>query len=135
MWKNISKEHQHYKNQKRKQKISKSLHLTLNATTKGSTDPEKDRSFHHYSVDCTHANTGLFTGIFLLVLVIISIVVFFVMIHSKDDELYQAAIMTSSLSELVLYCISTLAVIIGMIQVTFNLEISTMTTSLLNLGT
>lgn len=34
------------------------------------------RSPHHYSVDCTHSNRGLFSGIFVLVLTIISMVSF-----------------------------------------------------------
>lgn len=123
MWKNISEEHEHYKHQKRRQKITKSLHVTLNATSNGSSDPESQdedaRSFHHYSVDCTHANSGLFTGIFVMVLVIISLIVFFVLITSNNEGLFNIGIMVASLTELSLYCITTVAVLIGMCQVRY----------------
>ncbi len=77
----------------------------------------QERSAHHYSVDCTHANTGLFTGIFVMVLTIISLIVFFVLISSPDPALHQAAITVASMTELSLYCITTVAVLIGMCQV------------------
>ena len=72
MWKNISDEHEHYKLQKRRRKISKSLIQRPNTTTDpemtlSETENQHVRSHNHYSVDCTHANTGLFTGIFVMV--------------------------------------------------------------------
>jgi cytochrome b561 len=75
------------------------------------------RSAHHYSVDCTHANTGLFTGILVMVLTIISLIVFFVLINNNDEGIHDAAITVASLTELALYSITTIAVIVGMLQV------------------
>ncbi|GLH14561.1 Proton channel OtopLc [Gryllus bimaculatus] len=42
------------------------------------------RSPHHYSVDCAGAHKGLFVGILVLVLTIISLILFFVLISRTD---------------------------------------------------
>ena len=68
-------------------------------------------------MDCTRANTGLFVGIFVMVLTIISVIVFFVLITSEDGKLRHAAIMVASLTELSLYTLTTIAVMVGMFQV------------------
>ena len=115
MWKNIGEEHQHYKIEERRRKISKTL--TINHQQSQMENSEDFRSAHHYSVDCTHANTGLFTGIFVMVLVIISLIVFFVLITSPEAHLHAAAIMVASMTELALYCVTSIAVLIGMCQV------------------
>ena len=123
MWKNIAEEHEHYKVHKRRRKISRNLGVTsprnlTTTTSENETDAESDfRSAHQYSVDCTHANTGLFSGIFVMVLVIISLIVFFVLITSSEVHLHQAAITVASLTELSLYCITSIAVLVGMCQV------------------
>lgn len=70
-----------------------------------------------YSVDCSNANNGLFSGIFVMVFTIISLIVFFVLIHSTNQKLHDAAITVASLTELTLYSLTTVAVIIGMVQV------------------
>ena len=77
------------------------------------------RSPHHYTVDCTRANTGLFVGIFVMVLTIISVIVFFVLITSKEEALRHAAIMVASTTELSLYTLTTFAVLVGMFQVLY----------------
>ena len=77
----------------------------------------QERSAHHYSVDCTRANTGLFVGIIVMVFTIISLIVFFVLI--KDEKLKDTAITVASLTELSLYCITSVAVLIAMCQVIF----------------
>ena len=74
------------------------------------------RSPHHYSVDCTNANKGLFFGIFVLVMTIISMILFFVLINREDYK--SLAITEVFLAELVLYSLTLIAVIIGMVQVT-----------------
>ena len=91
--------------------------ITRNSGRHGSENSSPKRPTHHYSVDCTHANTGLFVGIFVMVITIISLIVFFVLISSKDPGLHSAAITVASLTELVLYCIATVAVLVGMCQV------------------
>lgn len=73
------------------------------------------RSPHHYSVDCTNANNGLFFGIFVLVLSILSMILFFVLIHRDDYK--STAITIVHLTELILYIMTLIAVLIGIIQV------------------
>lgn len=118
MWKNIAEEHEHYKFQKRRRKISRTMQVLHNVHHSADEDEdEEERPAHHYSVDCSHANTGLFVGIFIMVIVIISLIVFFVLISSKDEQLHSAAITVASMTELALYCLTTLAVLVGMCQV------------------
>nr|XP_053641592.1 proton channel OtopLc-like isoform X1 [Cherax quadricarinatus] len=69
---------------------------------------------HHYSVDCAHANRGLFMGILVLVLTIISLILFFVLINNEDYK--SLAILEASIIELSVYGVATVTVVIGMIQ-------------------
>ncbi|XP_014257127.1 otopetrin-2-like isoform X2 [Cimex lectularius] len=73
------------------------------------------RSPHHYSVDCAQAHKGLFVGILVLVLTIISLILFFVLI--SRPELVSFAVMELTVCELSLYAMATFATMIGMIQV------------------
>ena len=68
-------------------------------------------------MDCTNANTGLFTGIFVLVVTIISLVIFLVLIHSPRPELHDAAIAVASVTEFSLYTLTTVAALVGICQV------------------
>ncbi|XP_048267984.1 proton channel OtopLc isoform X2 [Bombus terrestris] len=72
------------------------------------------RSPHHYSVDCARAHKGLFVGILILVLTIISLILFFVLI--SRPELVSFAVTEVNVCELTLYGMSTLATLIGMFQ-------------------
>ncbi|XP_043668965.1 proton channel OtopLc-like isoform X2 [Vespula pensylvanica] len=72
------------------------------------------RSPHHYSVDCARAHKGLFVGIFILVLTIISLILFFVLI--SRPELVSLAVTEVNICELTLYGMSTLGTLIGMFQ-------------------
>ncbi|XP_071524780.1 uncharacterized protein [Panulirus ornatus] len=69
---------------------------------------------HHYSVDCAHANRGLFMGILVLVLTIISLILFFVLISNEDYK--GVAILEANIIELSVYSVATVTVVIGMIQ-------------------
>lgn len=99
---------------------------SVNGTPTGSRTPRTSssvnihsqrRSPHHYSVDCTNANKGLFFGIFVLVLSILSMILFFVLINRDDYK--SIAITIIHLSELSLYILTLIAVLIGIIQVGF----------------
>lgn len=70
-----------------------------------------------YSMDCSNANNGLFCGIFVMVFTIISLIVFFVLISSEKDGFHSAAITVASMTELILYSVTTVAVVIGIFQV------------------
>lgn len=72
------------------------------------------RSPHHYSVDCARAQKGLFLGILLLVLTIISLILFFVLISRVD--FIGLAVIEVNICELTLYGLTTFASIIGMWQ-------------------
>lgn len=73
------------------------------------------RSPHHYSVDCAKAHKGLFVGILLLVLTIISLILFFVLI--SRSEFVGLAVLEVNICELTLYGLTTFATLIGMWQV------------------
>jgi hypothetical protein len=66
---------------------------------------------HHVSVDCSGANRGLFFGIFTLVAVIISMIVFFVLIEKPG--FVKAAVMIVYVSELVLYFLAMIALFVA----------------------
>ncbi|XP_045480105.1 proton channel OtopLc-like isoform X2 [Harmonia axyridis] len=73
------------------------------------------KSPHHYSVDCARAHKGLFVGILLLVLTIISLILFFVLI--SRPEFVGLAVVEVNICELTIYGLTTFASLIGMWQV------------------
>lgn len=104
MWKNISRlPHQTPSLSEREDKVPPLVHYK--------------RSPHHYSVDCAQAHKGLFVGILVLVLTIISLILFFVLI--SRPELVQFAVMELTICELSLYGMTTLATLVGMLQVQY----------------
>ena len=56
---------------------------------------------HHYSVDCAHATRGLFMGILILVLTIISLILFFVLINNEQTK--SIAVLEANFIELTVY--------------------------------
>nr|XP_017093124.2 proton channel OtopLc isoform X1 [Drosophila bipectinata] len=73
------------------------------------------RSPHHYSVDCARAHKGLFVGILILVLTIISLIIFFVLI--SRPEFVSMAVTEVTICELLIYGTATIATLLGMIQI------------------
>ena len=73
------------------------------------------RSRHHYTVDCGKANKGLFAGIFTLVLIIISLILFFALINHPAYEVI--AITEISVARVILFSTSFVAVLMGIFQV------------------
>lgn len=47
-------------------------------------------ALHHFSVDCSHAHRGLFAGILVIVLTIISLIMFFVLASNPDTIIVRA---------------------------------------------
>ena len=82
-------------------------------------DSENDMARHKkkngVSVDCSGANRGLFFGIFTLVGIIIGMIVFFVLVDKPG--LRDTALIITHSSEIVLYFLAALAVIIAAIRV------------------
>ena len=69
-----------------------------------------------YSVDCRKASTGLFSGIIVLTITIISLIVFFVFISHPDPQLRLLAVQVAAFSELTMYSLTSAAVMVGMCQ-------------------
>ncbi|VVC38319.1 Otopetrin [Cinara cedri] len=105
MWKNISRVHADVYRQRKAERCE---NLAQQIT-------HYRKSPHYYSVDCAQAHKGLFVGILFLVLTIISLILFFVLI--SKPELLNFAVMEVNVCELSLYGMTTLATIVGMIQV------------------
>lgn len=70
---------------------------------------------HHYQVDCAKAHKGLFTGIFLMVMCIISLILFFVFI--KKQQYRNLAVLQAHIVELFIYCINAIACLVALFQV------------------
>ncbi|KOB66504.1 putative otopetrin [Operophtera brumata] len=64
-------------------------------------------ALHHFSVDCSHAHRGLFAGILVIVLTIISLIMFFVLANNPDTVI--DAIFEVNICELVLYSLTLVA--------------------------
>ena len=81
--------------------------------------PEKF-SFHdpffRYSVDCGRASIGLFLGIVVVVVTIISLILFFVFISEEEDRMQHSAVQVALFSELAMYGLTSLATVVGMLQ-------------------
>lgn len=56
---------------------------------------------HLYSVDCGRASRGLFTGIFVLVLTLISLILFYVLVSNSDFKYY--GLLSANISETLIY--------------------------------
>ncbi|XP_064609588.1 proton channel OtopLc-like [Liolophura sinensis] len=77
-----------------------------------SEDDKDDRAVvHRLRVDCSKSSRGLFLGILILVGTIITMVVFFVLV--KTPTYNRSAIMVEYLSEITLFTLSTIAVVIA----------------------
>jgi len=119
MWRNVHSEHEYYK---------------LARLKIGHYQDRFDYSStcQRYSVDCNGSNTGLFCGVMVIIATIVSLIVFFVFITNSDQNLQSLAVQFASFSELGLYGLTSVAVMIGMCQmrrlwydVTRRLELET----------
>lgn len=110
MWKNISRVHADVYRQRKAERCEDLAQIT-----------HYRKSPHYYSVDCAQAHKGLFVGILFLVLTIISLILFFVLI--SRENLITFAVMEVNVCELSLYGMTTMATIVGMIQVKITAEL------------
>ncbi|KAK6631191.1 hypothetical protein RUM43_014287 [Polyplax serrata] len=76
-----------------------------------SCDSDLQKSTHFLSVDCSNAHKGLFSGILVVVMTIISLIMFFVM--AKEPVYHHLAVYEVNVCELIVYCITTMTVIAG----------------------
>lgn len=82
--------------------------INVNKSERAAVDGDSDISTfiarkvrHHYSVDCARASRGLFMGIFILVLTIISLILFYVLI--SNEQFKRFAILEANIIELSIY--------------------------------
>ncbi|XP_034248135.1 proton channel OtopLc-like isoform X2 [Thrips palmi] len=108
MWKNIAK-------MTPSTSSGQSLTAKLERAGAGLPGPYYKRSPHHYSVDCARAHKGLFVGILILVLTILSLILFFVL--TSRAEFVYLAVIEVNICELSLYAMSTIATLFGMLKV------------------
>ncbi|XP_042145892.1 proton channel OtopLc isoform X2 [Ixodes scapularis] len=97
MWKNVGSSH------------------PMPATPDSSVQVHTPRQRHYYQVDCAKANKGLFTGILVLVLSIISLILFFVLINKPQYR--KLAVMEAHIAELAVYVLASLATMTALFQV------------------
>lgn len=70
------------------------------------------KDVHQLSVDCSRAHRGMFAGILVIVLTIISLIMFFVLDEEKNYK--ASAVMEVTWSEIILYVVTGVAVIAAM---------------------
>lgn len=68
-----------------------------------------EKNAHHFSVDCSRAHNGMFAGILIIVLSIISLIMFYVL--SKVPAYRALATLEVTVSEVILYLVTSIAVI------------------------
>lgn len=75
-------------------------------------------SGYHFTIDCTRSHKGLFAGIMVIVLTIISLVMFLVLTERDEykERKNNYAEMEVNIVELILYIITTIAVLVAMYQ-------------------
>lgn len=72
-------------------------------------DHHSHKSAYHFSIDCSKAQRGMFGGIFVIVLTIISLIMYFVL-HDREEYL-QLAIKEVTYYEILLYTVTAGAVL------------------------
>lgn len=73
-----------------------------------------DKGAHHFSVDCSRAHRGMFAGILVIVLAIISLIMFFVL--SAVPAYSNLAILEMTIAEFILYSLTTTAVVFAFLK-------------------
>ena len=89
--------------------------MTPSSFSESENDIHRHKKKNSVTVDCSGANRGLFFGIFTLVGIIISMIVFFVLINKPG--LKDSAVIVTHSSEIVVYFLAALAVLIAAIRV------------------
>ncbi|KAH8333870.1 hypothetical protein KR059_004194 [Drosophila kikkawai] len=85
----------------------------IDKTRKNSVKPVTQKPAHHFSVDCSQSHKGLFFGILIIVMTIISMIMYFVLYTQPGYEL--VATQEVTLWETFMYFMCASAVITGMI--------------------
>jgi hypothetical protein len=83
---------------------------------KSSKDLVQNKNIHHLSIDCSKAHRGIFSGISIIVLTIISLIMYFVLSSKGQPHLKSMAVIEVSIAEMVLYFLTILAVLAAFYQ-------------------
>ena len=75
---------------------------------------ESDKGAHQLSVDCSRAHRGMFSGILVIVLTIISIIMFYVL--SEDPKYHSMATLEVSIAEIILYILATVGIVLAFLR-------------------
>lgn len=70
-----------------------------------------NKSAYHFSVDCSRAHRGMFAGILIIVLTIISLIMFYVL--SDVPAYHQKATFEVTVTEIIVYAITAIAVLLA----------------------
>ncbi|XP_045526888.1 proton channel OtopLc-like isoform X2 [Pieris brassicae] len=121
MWKEVKstpedfEKKSNYEKKSRNNSVTPEKILQQFAGMLGVSSPHGSRNaLHNFSVDCSHAHRGLFAGILVIVLTIISLIMFFVLANNSDTV--NDAIFEVNICELILYTLSILATVIALKQ-------------------
>ncbi|GAB0087069.1 Otopetrin [Sergentomyia squamirostris] len=87
----------------------------INRSRRNSRKPQTPENAHHFSVDCARAHRGMFGGILIIVLTIISLIMYFVLTDQQHP--YKAmAILEVTISEIILYVVTGSAVVLAFLR-------------------
>ncbi|CAH0717239.1 unnamed protein product, partial [Brenthis ino] len=122
MWKEVKctpedfeKKFNYPRNKSRNNSVTPEKIIQQFAGMLGVSSPHGSRTaLHHFSVDCSHAHRGLFAGILVIVLTIISLIMFFVL--ASHPNTVNEAIFEVNVCELILYSLTLLGTAIALKQ-------------------
>ncbi|CAH2091891.1 unnamed protein product [Euphydryas editha] len=115
MWKEVKctpedleKKLNYQSNKSRNNSVTPEKILQQFAGMLGVSSPHGSRTaLHNFSMDCSHAHRGLFAGILVIVITIISLIMFFVL--ASNPSTVNDAIFEANICELILYSLTILA--------------------------
>lgn len=73
-----------------------------------------DKGAHTFSLDCSRAHRGMFAGILVIVLGIISLIMFYVL--SAEPQYHNLATLEVTISEMILYIVTTTGVAVAFLK-------------------
>lgn len=73
-----------------------------------------EKSAHTFSLDCSRAHRGMFAGILVIVLGIISLIMFYVL--SAEPQYHNLATLEVTISEMILYIVTTTGVAVAFLK-------------------
>jgi type IV secretory pathway TraG/TraD family ATPase VirD4 len=83
----------------------------INKARRSSMKHHQHKNAYHFSIDCSKAQRGMFAGIVVIVLTIISLIMYFVL--HKNDEYVLLAIKEVTYYEILLYTVTGCAVLLA----------------------